>query len=796
MKGACVERDSVLDCGSPLPLLIGRSRFEKRQRAGAVQNLVVVRAIFFLALFFAPVVQAQQTPHIAYVYPAGGRQGATFQVTVGGQFLGAVSNAFASGDGIQAAVVEYNRPMNPQDFNPLRDELKTLQDKLQAVRRAPSGTNVWTTADQSRLAEIRAKILKNPPNRQANPAMAETVLVKITTATNAAPGGHEIRLRTPNALSNPLNFYVGQLPEFSKPPAKAANPDLTLFLERLGGTPVTNTPKADFHITLPAVVNGQIMPGGVDRFWFSARNGQQLVISVGARSLIPYLADAVPGWFEATATICDAKGRELAYDDRFRFRPDPVIQFDVPHDGEYVVEIHDSIYRGREDFVYRMTIGELPFVTGIFPLGGRLGEKTSVALTGWNLPEKSLSRDNPETGITSLDGNFFNAVPFAVDDLPECSERKPDDSIATAQAVSLPVIINGRIAQPGQQGVFKFVGRAGQPVVAEVLARRLGSPLDSFLRLTDANGKQLAFNDDFEDKGSGLETDHADSYLTATLPADGNYYLHIGDSQQHGGSDYAWRLRISEPRPDFALRLVPSDLNVRAGLSVLVTVYALRRDGFTNAIDLRLKDAPPGFSLSGARVPENQDKAQFTLKAPPLAPVETFNLAMEGSAVVAGQTVTRAAVPAEDMMQAFAYRHLVPAHEFKVAVAENPRPFASNMIKILTATPVKIPAGGTASVRISTPTAAFVDRFDLELNGAPDGITIQGISPAAGGVEMVLRCDAAKVKPGLKGNLVVNIMPKVQPAAQPAAQSAPRPGNLRRNPAGTLPAIPFEIITE
>ena len=33
-----------------------------------------------------------------------------------------------------------------------------------------------------------------------------------------------------------------------------------------------------------------------------------------------------------------------------------------------------AIYRGREDFVYRITIGELPFVTSIFPLGGRAGE--------------------------------------------------------------------------------------------------------------------------------------------------------------------------------------------------------------------------------------------------------------------------------------------------------------------------------------------------------------------------------------------------------------------------------------
>ena len=38
-----------------------------------------------------------------------------------------------------------------------------------------------------------------------------------------------------------------------------------------------------------------------------------------------------------------------------------------------MIEINDAIYRGREDFVYRITIGELPFVTSIFPLGGPAG---------------------------------------------------------------------------------------------------------------------------------------------------------------------------------------------------------------------------------------------------------------------------------------------------------------------------------------------------------------------------------------------------------------------------------------
>ena len=96
--------------------------------------------------------------------------------------------------------------------------------------------------------------------------------------------------------------------------------------------------------------------------------------------------------------LATAAGFQKEYVQAMYFRPDPVIHFEVPHDGTYTVEVRDSLYRGREDFVYRLTLGELPFVTGIFPLGGKVGEKTSVALTGWNLPEKKLT----------LDGNSCN----------------------------------------------------------------------------------------------------------------------------------------------------------------------------------------------------------------------------------------------------------------------------------------------------------------------------------------------------------------------------------------------------
>ena len=203
-----------------------------------------------------------------------------------------------------------------------------------------------------------------------------------------------------------------------------------------------------------------------------------------------------------------------------------------------------------------------------------------------------------------------NRVPFAVDTLPECLEQEPNDSPATAQPVTLPVIVNGRIDQPGDWDVFRFEGRAGDQVVAEVYARRLDSPLDSVLKLTDAAGKQLAFNDDHEDKGAGLETHYADSWLTATLPANGTYYLHLGDAQAAGRAGIRLPLAHQRPRPDFALRVVPSSVNVRGGATVPITVYALRRDGFSGEIAVALKDAPEGFTLSGAKVPAGQDQVR------------------------------------------------------------------------------------------------------------------------------------------------------------------------------------------
>jgi hypothetical protein len=724
-----------------------------------------------------------------------------FQVAVGGQYLNNATNAYVSGTGGQAVVVDYSRPLTQKEFNDLREKLKELQEKRVAANGrgrggqagSQSSTNaVWTAADERMIAEMRQKLFLFAPRRNGNPAIAETVTVRVTLAPEAEPGERELRLATPTGLSNPLRFCVGQLVEYNKREEKLS-PDLATLRQRRLNNEQKAVAPTEMNITLPAIVNGQTMPGGVDRYRFQARKGMGLVVVAAARELIPYLPDAVPGWFQAALALYDAKGHELEHADHYLFHPDPVLHYEIPKDGEYVVEIRDSIYRGREDFVYRITLGELPYITSIFPLGGPAGAQTTLELKGWNLSLTSLTQTNTEPGIYPVsvrkEDRVSNRIPFAVDTLPECLEKEPNNSITAAQPVTLPIIVNGRIDQPGDWDVFRFEGRAGDTVVAEVYARRLDSPLDSVLKLTDAAGKQLAFNDDNEDKGAGLDTHYADSYITATLPADGAYFIHLGDAQHQGGLEYAYRLRISPPRPDFALRVVPSSLSARGGASVPLTVYALRRDGFTNEITLALQDAPAGFKLTGAKVPANQDQVRLTLMAPPAPTDEPLRLTLEGRAFVQGAPIVRPAVPAEDMMQAFAYRHLVPAEALEVAVSGR---FMSRMpLKILSATPVKIPAGGSARVRVAAPSSAFVDRFRLELNEPPEGITLGKVSSVSDGAEIELRSDAAKAKPGLKGNLIVNIL---QGQALIAAKKNKKQANQRRSAVGTLPAIPFEIV--
>ena len=757
----------------------------------------------FLLVFAAKLLGQLPAPHIAYLYPGGGQQGTSFEATAGGEHLEGTRVAQISGAGVQIEVVDFERPLNGEQLNQVRERLQELLKKHggppggKAGVNRPAGasgtspstqTTPWTPEDRKEVAELRAKIA-DTQRRRAAPALAQGVTLRITLAADAPPGRRELRLTTAQGLTNPMAFWVDRLPEFSQPLRQ-----VPVQLGAGGGLALAARaqaaePQPPLAITLPANLNGQIMPGSTDRYQFHAQVGQTLIVAVKTRSLIPYMSDAVPGWFQATIALNDERGKELASADHFEFAQEPILAWRISQDGEYVLAIHDALYRGREDFVYRIAVGRFPFVTAVFPMGAKRGSRAQIRMSGWNLPSARFAPSSKQLGIHELgtEESGWNANPFLfdVENLPERILSKPAPSSREAMPVKLPSVINGCISQSGEPAFFRINGPAGEEVVAEVLARRLGSPLDSRLSLTDSAGKQLATNDDFVDPSAGLLTHQADSRLAVRLPRKGRYFLRLEDVQNHAGPDYCYRLRISRAHPDFALRVAPSGINLRAGMTEPVSIYAFRQDGFSGPVTLHLKNAHAGLVLSGGLIPPGADSIRATLTAPPQASGAPFPLLVEGEALVDGETVRHLAVPADDMMQAFTWHQLVPAGDSLVLVLGAHR----NPLWALDGrSPVKIPLGGTAQVRVGVP-RSLASRVQLALNDPPPGISLQQIAEAPGSLVLRLRADAAHAAPGLQGNLIVDA--SVLP---PQDATKPRPAANRPAPLGSLPAIPFEVV--
>jgi hypothetical protein len=768
-------------------------------------------------------------PHIGYLYPAGGNQGTTFQVVVGGQLLRGVGNAYISGSGVYASVIRHYPPLN--NLSPEQREALTLKLRILLENRwsemardgqvgesppweqlAALGFNFrrmdqnGETSSEEMVALPEHPLFENLDDKSfrellhilcelrslrmgpRNTPIAESVLLEVAIDREAPPGERELRLVTPQGLTNPMCFQVGVVPEVSE-------------LETGDGRIAEQLPREP-ALELPAVLNGRILAGDVDRFRFRADRGQRLVFEVYARRLNPFLADAVPGWFQATLALYNGAGKELAFVDDYRFSPDPVLMYEVPEDGEYTLQVRDSIYRGREDFVYRIHIGERPFISSTFPLGCRAGRDRFVSIDGWNLSAKRLFLEAPSDAPPGIRQKRYghgktmtNAIAYDVGVLPAADETEDNDTIAEAQRIRPPRMVDGHIGRPGDVDVFKFKGRAGEEIVAEVIARRLGSPLDSLLRLKDSTGTVLAWNDDCEHKDGYLYTDlgsfthHADSYLRAPIPENGDYYVEVSDAQSKGGDAYTYRLRVGPPQGDFELCVTPSSVNMRAGFAVPVRVYAQRKDGFEGRIELVLKDPAAGFSLAGAEIPAGRNSVRATLSAAPQVKGPVV-LALEGRATIDHKVVARPVVPADDMMQAFLYRHLVPAQELMVAITGGRR--FGRSLEWKGDARVRIPAGGRVSLQLAAPPHPKARELQLELNDPPPGITIQKVTAAEGEFTLELAANRSTAQVGLMDNLIFEGFIEVERGGQegqPAKQK-------QRVPVGFLPALPVEIVKE
>ncbi|MBC7817021.1 MAG: hypothetical protein IAG10_09055 [Planctomycetaceae bacterium] len=147
--------------------------------------------------------------------------------------------------------------------------------------------------------------------------------------------------------------------------------------------------------------------------------------------------------------------------------------------------------------------------------------------------------------------------PFLIGELPEFIETESNSTADRAERVTLPVTINGQIAGERDIDCFVFSAVSGQIVVADVLAARIGSPLDPVVELSAADGRKVR---------AEVRRVADDNVLSFRMPVAGDYVLQIANVSFRGGPEFVYRVTLSNvghvsnvPETDEHVENVPHD---------------------------------------------------------------------------------------------------------------------------------------------------------------------------------------------------------------------------------------------
>ena len=199
--------------------------------------------------------------------------------------------------------------------------------------------------------------------------------------------------------------------------------------------------------------------------------------------------------------------------------------------------------------------------------GGRQGGQQAVMTAKFKI---TIPADVP---VGSYDVRFVssfglsNPRVFVVGDLPETTEKEPNNDVSEAQEIPLNSTVHGAITTPTDVDYFRFAGKKGQRVVVGCLASSIDSKLTPAVEFYDQAGTLLAANRNYRDR---------DALLDCTLPADGDYFVRVNSfAYLQGTNEYFYRLTVSTaPWID---AVFPSVLE--PGKATKVTVYGRNLPG-------------------------------------------------------------------------------------------------------------------------------------------------------------------------------------------------------------------------
>jgi hypothetical protein len=462
---------------------------------------------------------------------------------------------------------------------------------------------------------------------------AEDVSARFEIAPDCPLGEHVLRLRTATGLTEAVTFWVSPFPTVMETEKKIGDND---------------TLQKAQAVAMNSTVEGQINPGDqLDRDIYSVHATKGARISVEVESVRLGTLHFTNGEHDLMARILDSTGKELASaDDSSMYVQDPVLSIIAPDAGMYFVEIRQALYQTPRQAWYRVHIGNFTRPTGIYPAGGRVGEKLQVRILG----DPSGPREETLT-LPKESGNFnyFAGPRGQQPPSPNVLRVSPYPNVLKVGAgestpvPALPAALNGMYTDSSRPDVFSFRAKKDDSWRVRVYARTLGSPMDPRIWIRAANNpKDLLAADDsrmpdlgyVSIRGSWSQKDVLDPVAIFKVPADGAYLIGITDSRGSSGPDYVYRIEMEPVRDTIYTHITSPDGYQIPRLTGLIVPQSSRwtisvqlapgiGNNYKDEVELEAVGLPPGVTMIAPRFPKGATRMPVQFVAAPDAALQS-----------------------------------------------------------------------------------------------------------------------------------------------------------------------------
>ena len=311
---------------------------------------------------------------------------------------------------------------------------------------------------------------------------ANQAICEIEIPADLTPGMVSLRLHTPLGSTAAKSFYVGPFAE-------------------LGEKEDNNQPEKATPATLPATLVGVINSKGDHDLWsFEAQTGQELVFVL--------IGPALGSSLNARLTLLEEGGNVLGSAVRQPWKNEVIVAHRFDAAKKCFLRVEDRDFTGGGNHFYYIHAGAFPYATGEFPFGMKSSDGGSpagdqvqeITVEGENLSAGSKLSPSPGSGTRFVHvetplGKTLNSVRYESSPDPEYAEIEPNDVPSQARHLPVPSGISGRISR--QSGTasdsdhISFDARKGDRLTIEVVARRIGSALDSVIDILDSAGNPV-----------------------------------------------------------------------------------------------------------------------------------------------------------------------------------------------------------------------------------------------------------------------------------------------------------------